>query len=71
MTFSIATLTIKGVFATFGINPIQHNSTSSANCHYTEYNYAECRNLFIIMLNVVKLIVVLLSVVAPNICLKG
>ncbi len=35
-------------------------------CHYAKCHYAECRNLFIGMLNAIKLGVVMLSVVVPK-----
>jgi hypothetical protein len=35
-------------------------------CHDGENHYAECRNLFIGMLNVVLLSVIMLSIVRPN-----
>jgi hypothetical protein len=40
-------------------------------CHYAEWNYAECRNFFssllnVIVLSVVMLNVIMLSVVAPS-----
>ncbi len=49
---------------TYNINDTQHNS------HYAKCCYAECHDLFIVMLNVVMLSVVIpnviiLSVVAP------
>ncbi len=45
-----------GLFVTLSINDIQHNST----LHYGECHYAEFRDYFIVMLNVV-----MLSDVAP------
>jgi hypothetical protein len=45
MIFSITTLIIKGLFATFSITTL---------CHY-----AECRVIFIVMLNVILLTVIL------------
>jgi hypothetical protein len=35
-------------------------------CHYAEYRYAECHDLFTIMLNVIMLSVIILSVVVPS-----
>ncbi len=32
-------------------------------CHYAEYRCAECRDLFTVMLNVIKLSVILLNVI--------
>jgi hypothetical protein len=69
MTFSIMTLSIKGLFVTLSINVNQHNNTlyRVPLCYY----YAECRNLFIVMLNVIVLCavmlnVIMLSVMAPT-----
>jgi hypothetical protein len=46
MTFSIMTLSIKGLYVTISINDTQHiNSLQYAVCHY-----AECRVLFVVML---------------------
>jgi hypothetical protein len=58
MTFSITTLSMKGLFVTRSITAL------CIKCHY-----AECRDLFVmlnaVMLSIVLLSVVLLSVVAP------
>jgi hypothetical protein len=35
-------------------------------CHYVEWCYAECRDLFTVILNVVMLNAVMLNVVAPQ-----
>jgi hypothetical protein len=35
-------------------------------CHYSKSHYAECRGLFIFMLNVVMHSVITLTVVAPS-----
>ncbi len=61
-TFSIMTLSIKGLLARLSIR---------TSCYYAEYRYAECNILFtvmpgVIMLSVVKLFVVMLSVVMMN-----
>ncbi len=50
-TFRVTTLSIKGVYVTLSVTMF---------CHY-----AECRVLFIVILNVVRLIVFSLNVVAP------
>jgi hypothetical protein len=58
---SIATLSIKGLFATFSITAFGIMTISiTMLCHY-----AECRILFTIMLSVDTLSVVILSVVSP------
>jgi hypothetical protein len=55
MTFSITTLSLKGLNATLSIAML---------CHYAERHYAECRVSFtIIMLDVVKLSVIMMSVI--------
>jgi hypothetical protein len=36
-------------------------------CHYAEYHCAECRDLFIVMLNVIMLSVVMLRVIMLNV----
>jgi hypothetical protein len=38
-------------------------------CHYAERHIAECRVLFIVMLNVIMLIVVMLNVVMPSVAM--
>jgi hypothetical protein len=49
------------------ISDIEHNDTQHKTlCQYAEWHCAECRNLFIVMLNVIILNVVMLSVVAPT-----
>jgi hypothetical protein len=55
------TLSIKGLFVTFGLNDIQRKTL------YIECHYAEWRDLFIGMPNVVILSVVVLSVVMLNV----
>ncbi len=40
-------------------------------CHYAEYHCAECRGLFIGMLNVIMLSVVMLSVVMLSVVMLG
>jgi hypothetical protein len=66
-TLYIMTLSIKGSFATLGMNNTQH---TSIECRYAECCYAECRDYLNVMLRVVRpcvimLNVVMLSVVAP------
>jgi hypothetical protein len=63
-TLSITTLNIRGLFVTLSINDNQHNNALQSGA-------PKCRVLFSIMpsditLNVVKLNVVMLSVVAPR-----
>ncbi len=50
---------------TLSINDTQHK-TLSTECYYADYHYAECRDLFIVMLNAIMLSVVMLNVVAPK-----
>ncbi len=65
-TFSIMTLSIKGLYVALIINKTQHNNA---------LNYAECWVLFIVMLrvlfmqSVLMLNVIMISVVAP--CFSG
>jgi hypothetical protein len=47
----------------FSIKDTQHNKRG----HFTEYCHAECRDLFIVMLNVIMLSVLMLSVVMLNV----
>ncbi len=58
ITFSIMTLSTRGLFATLNITIL---------CHYAEYRYAECGVLFNIMVSVIILNVVMLIVVAPSV----
>ncbi len=53
-TFSKATLSMKGLFATFSI---------TTHCHYAECHYAQCHSLFNAMLNVIMLSEVMVSVI--------
>ncbi len=53
------TVSIKGLFVTLSINDTQHE-TICIECHY-----ADSRDLFIVMLNIIMLIVIMLNVVAP------
>ncbi len=63
-TFRITTHSTKCLFETLSITDAQHKKTQ---CHYAERCDAECRDLFIVMLNVVKLNVIILSVVMLNV----
>jgi hypothetical protein len=65
MTHSITTLSITGLYVTLSLSETQHKQHSALLCHYDERHYAECRVFLIIMLNVVKLSVGMLSVMAP------
>jgi hypothetical protein len=74
-TFSITTLSMKGLHVTLSISDTQQKITLSIIMlyHYAECRYAECHILFInmlnaIMLNVIMLNVVMLSVVASLFC---
>jgi hypothetical protein len=59
--FSIMTLSIKGLYATFSISDTAQLTLSKTMiCHY-----AECRVLFIIKLNTIMLNDIMLSVLAP------
>ncbi len=58
MTLSITTLSI----TTFSIIAL----IITMICHYPEWNYAECRNFYSFLLNVIMLNVVMLNVVAPS-----
>ncbi len=61
-TFSLTTLSAKGLYMTLSINDTQRdNSLPYADC-----SYAECNVLFIVMLNVIMLYDVMPSVVAPR-----
>jgi hypothetical protein len=53
-TFSITTLNIKSLFATLSMNDTQHNSKSAIR------HKVECRDLFIVVLNIIMLSVVML-----------
>jgi hypothetical protein len=68
-TFSITTLSIKGISMTLRINDSVSTTLSltklSIKCPYAGCRFAECRILFILMLNVIMLSVVMLSVVMP------
>ena len=48
-TFSIVTLSKKGLFATFSISTLGKTTL----CHYAECHYTECCVLFIVKLNVI------------------
>jgi hypothetical protein len=56
------TLNMKGLFATLSINGIQQTDTQQKTL-VIECHYAECRDLFFVMLNVVMLSDVMLKVV--------
>ncbi len=63
-TFSITTLSIKGLFVTLSINDIQRKRHSAyQKCHYAKCLYAKCCHFLIAILNVIMLSVVMLSVV--------
>jgi hypothetical protein len=67
MTFSIMTLSIKGLFLTLSISDAQHKRNSAyQKCQLFECLYAECRNLLIVVLSVIILSVVMLNVVMLN-----
>ncbi len=51
MSLSLMALTIKGIFATFSMNDIQHNNTATM--------------LIVFKLNVVILSVIMMNIVAP------
>jgi len=53
-TFSITTLSINGLFVTLSITIV-----------YIQCHFAECRDLFIVTLNVITLSYVMLNVVSP------
>ncbi len=69
MTLSIktlfVTLSIKSLFVTLSINDTQH-MVAYITLHI-EYHHAECRDLCIAMMSVVKLSVVMLNVVMLNV----
>jgi hypothetical protein len=46
MTFSIITLSIKGLYVALSINNTQHTNP----LQYADSHYAECRVLFVVML---------------------
>jgi hypothetical protein len=58
-TLSLSILSIKGLFSTLSINDKQH---ILHECHYSD-----CRDLFIVMLNVVMQCVFMLSVIMLNV----
>ncbi len=67
MTSRVMTLRIKSLFVILSITDNQHKTLCS------EWHYAECRKLFIVMLSVVRLnanmlSVIMLNVVAPKFC---
>jgi hypothetical protein len=55
---------MKGLFATLSIKTLSINDSEQNNNQY-RLPYAECRKIFIVMLNVIMLSVVMLNVVAP------
>jgi hypothetical protein len=59
-TFSITTLSTKGLFVTLSINEIQHKRHLDTECLYAVF-----RNFLLVMLSVIMLSVIILSVVAP------
>ncbi len=54
-TFSIMTLSTKGLFATISIKTLAIMTLSITTLSHAECHYGECRVLFIDMLNVVML----------------
>jgi hypothetical protein len=65
-TFSITTLSTKGLFVTLSINEIQHKRHSAQqNSHYAECLYAVFRNFLLVVLSVIMLSVIILSALVP------
>ncbi len=63
-TFSIMTLSTKGLFATLSISDVQDNiMVLNMECCYAGCHRTECRILFIVMLSVIMLNVVMLNAV--------
>jgi hypothetical protein len=69
-TFSMMILSIKGLYVTLSINNTKSITDTQLNnaLHFDECHYAEC-HVFIVMFSVIKVTVVMLSVLAPFLCL--
>ncbi len=67
MSFSITTLCIKGLFATFSIMTLSITTL----CNYAERQFAECRVLFLALLNVILLSFNMMNVIMPSVVMPN